>query len=366
MRTVANVYSYLERILKSRFDIFFSNLQNMVHFYYRICLFFLGMTLGIIIKKSNMFDEKAVPIHTYDVWFKNQGLLRRAVSWDNLRYVKHMNKSVIESNFLFKKVTILCIILMKNDKYFKSIKETWANGCNTIQFIDIRKKKVIPIKRNNKNSSWVKLCLYLQDVAPFNPEQKHYLGHPVEFWKTKYNSVHSGIVISKGTVSAFKNAIKDSDCLFSSYWNREDYYLGKTLASLNITPVDNKDVNGYSVFYPGNLNNLIFHDDSGDKSDVFPIKCCSRYTISFQALDGDKMYTYYYLLYTLQLFTEGHFGNTPHVHENDDEVWKTFLKQRNVTRDYVTSAEYYKLWVDLIDDPISFAAKMKRETVDDT
>lgn len=33
----------------------------------------------------------------------------------------------------------------------------------------------------------------------------------------------------------------------------------------------------------------------------------------FQAIEGDKMYTYYYLLYTLQIFLDGKLGNRPPV-----------------------------------------------------
>jgi hypothetical protein len=42
-----------------------------------------------------------------------------------------------------------------------------------------------------------------------------------------------------------------------------------------------------------------------------------------QAIEGDKMYTYYYLLYTVQLFRDGHFGNKlPSKQFTDDEVKK--------------------------------------------
>jgi hypothetical protein len=80
-----------------------------------------------------------------------------------------------------------------------------------------------------------------------------------------------------------------------------------------------------------------------------------------QAIEGDKMYTYYYLLYTVQLFRDGHFGNKlPSKQFTDDEVWKQFLKERNVSEN-ITSEQYYKIWENLVDDPTSFAKHMKHE-----
>lgn len=40
------------------------------------------------------------------------------------------------------------------------------------------------------------------------------------------------------------------------------------------------------------------------------------------------------------------------------QVWMEFLKSRNLSTN-LTSEQYYKAWEDLIDDPTSFAQKMK-------
>lgn len=73
------------------------------------------------------------------------------------------------------------------------------------------------------------------------------------------------------------------------------------------------------------------------------------------------MYTYYYLLYTLQLFHSGQYGNKkPPKLRPDDEIWQSFLKARDIFIN-ITSAQYHKIWENLVDDPTSFARHMKRE-----
>lgn len=73
------------------------------------------------------------------------------------------------------------------------------------------------------------------------------------------------------------------------------------------------------------------------------------------------MYTYYYMLYKLQIFYKGNLGNRKFSSKIDEnKVWQEFLKERNVNKN-VSSVEYYKLWEDLIDDPSSFAKNMKKE-----
>uniref|UniRef100_A0A6P7G7E1 Glycoprotein-N-acetylgalactosamine 3-beta-galactosyltransferase 1-like n=1 Tax=Diabrotica virgifera virgifera TaxID=50390 RepID=A0A6P7G7E1_DIAVI len=358
----------------------------MVHFYCRLCIFFVGLLLGILLTKLYTQVDKSSSKAYYKIWFKKQGFLKRSMSWDILRYKNNRNiKGTLESDLLFKKVKILCIILLKQNKYEKHIQSTWAKGCNAIKFVNVQRTKSIPLKRDNKNSSWAKLCQTLQDVesynwilianeytfvimenlryllAPLNPEYKYYIGHTVEFWKLPYNTVDSGIVLSEGSLKSLRQNINRNDCLSFSFSNREDYYLGKSLAQLNITPIDIRDENGFTLFFPSNLNSLIFYEDSQYKSSIFPIKCCSKLIISFQAVDGDKMYTYYYLLYVVQLFMEGNLGNKLNSQNNDDQVWKNFLKSRNITNYNISSAEYYQVWENLIDDPTSFAANMKRD-----
>lgn len=108
--------------------------------------------------------------------------------------------------------------------------------------------------------------------------------------------------------------------------------IGKHLASLNITPSDTRDSLGLATFHGFNLQKLFFPGSTilsnYYKYSVFPTKCCSHRSstfkvssrglvyyswkcVLFKVTDSDMMYTYYYLLYKLQIFTNEHLENVP-------------------------------------------------------
>lgn len=232
----------------------------MVNFYLRIAIFLFGVLLGILlakicvysIYKHNVPEKQSVP--SYEVWFRKQGYKRKYVSWDTMRYNKCDNNPT-ESEVLFKKIKVFCIVFVYNDKNFEGAKHTWLNGCNNFQAISIKtkKNKFIAVKRTKENSSWFLLCETLKNiiekydwylivydttfvilenlryfVAPFNSTENYYFGYAVKFWSTVYNSGQAGYVISKGTLKSIKTILK-KECSNMVYWNREDFYLGMYL-----------------------------------------------------------------------------------------------------------------------------------------
>ncbi|XP_063920712.1 C1GALT1-specific chaperone 1-like [Zophobas morio] len=354
---------------------------------------FIGVFLAVLLKVNNKIktDPEDPPRvftpTTYNSWFKERKLARQQVPFDYLRYSNQTY--VTESEYLYKDVPIFCVILVKSSKNAKAAQETWGRHCNHVLPINLSSdKKKIQIKRNNEGSSWVILCKMLKEVpeefkwvlivydytfvlvenlrlflAGLNHKEKYYLGHTVKFWSTVYNMGQAGYVLSKGSVDSLKKKFNETDSCSKilTYRNQEDYYLGQNLAVLNITPVDTRDMNGLSTFHPYNLYHVFFPGDNYYRFSIYPHKCCSPYTIAFQAIEGDKMYTYYYLLYTVQLFHFGHYGNKPPIKTYaDDEVWKNFLKERNIPEN-ITPEQYYKVWENIVDDPTSFARHMKRE-----
>ncbi|KAJ8967478.1 hypothetical protein NQ314_002792 [Rhamnusium bicolor] len=368
----------------------------MVHFYLRLITFFIGVIIGVLLAikyknyvvevytKSEVSAKKHIP--SYNTWLESQRLKRKDILWDILRYKRH--DYMIESHFLYSKIKVLCIILVRNSRNVKAIENTWGRGCNNIKLIEVNaKNKVIFGKRNKESSSWVLLCKTLKNinyeydwvliandntffilenlryyVASLKSSKRYYMGYAVKFWDTVYNSGEAGYVISKGTVYTFNKHFMETDCSTNTYWNREDFYLGKYLSKLNITPIDTRDSEGLSTFHPYNWYHVFFPGENYYKTSIFPVQCCSKNSISFQAIEGDKMYTYYYLLYTLQIFVDGKFGNRPSATQiPDEQVWKQFLKERNVPSDNITSIQYFKIWENLVDDPSSFAALIKKE-----
>lgn len=228
----------------------------MVHFYLRIVAFIAGVFIGVLLAiqyknyvNINVPEKTTIP--SYNKWSEKQKIIRKFISWDILRYQKH--NYFTESQYLYNKINVLCIVLVRKAKNVAAIKNTWSKGCTSIKFIEIfGSSGKVPVKRKKENSSWILLCStlkYISDdyhwiviandnafvilenlrsyVANLNPLNKYYLGHAVTFWNTIYNSGEAGYVLSKGSVRAFKNKFKDVDCSTNTYWNREDFYLGE-------------------------------------------------------------------------------------------------------------------------------------------
>lgn len=287
----------------------------MGHFVRRASFLF-GILIGIflaVIFRLNEIIKSAEPepfrtvfdITNYQKWFEGKNLTRRYVSLDYLRYG---NKSYyLESKYLHDKIPVLCLVFVKTPKNADAVKATWGASCNELQFLNLtREKKKMPVLGKSE-SSWVSLCEVLKSVpeqfnwvlvvydytfvlvenlrlflAGFKPEDRYYLGHAVQFWSTVYNMGQAGYVLSKGTVDTFKDKFSDKDSCnkMRTYRNQEDLYLGKSLAGLEIFPIDTRDKNGLSTFHPYNLYHVFSPKDN--TLSVFPHKCCSPHTITFQ------------------------------------------------------------------------------------
>lgn len=231
----------------------------MVHFYLRVTAFFFGALLGVILAKLcayGNYEHLNVPVKkqipSYKTWSRSQGLKSKPVSWDILRY-RNSDIYQLESELLFRKIQVFCVIFVHSEKIFDGAKNTWIHNCNNWKLIEIKsnKNKYIAVKRSKENSSWVLLCQTLKNiaahyswylivhdntfailenlrllVAPYNSSEPHYLGFPVKFWNTEYNSGQAGYVLSNGALKAFQSSLSETECSTSAYWNREDFYLG--------------------------------------------------------------------------------------------------------------------------------------------
>ncbi|KAL1498255.1 hypothetical protein ABEB36_009083 [Hypothenemus hampei] len=365
----------------------------MAHFYARISFLigiFLGIFLAIFVNRFVIRHIKSIQNlreTSYKKWADESRISRKKVPWDVLRYTNESFK--LESDYLFDKIKITCIFLVQKEENLKAAINTWGNGCQNIVLLHLEQRhKIMPSKRDKEMSSWVLLCKKLHDIemnnidwvlitqdtsyfimenlryylAPLDVKKSHYLGHATKFWGSIYNSRNPGYVLSKRAVEHFQNAFKKEECIKNSYWNKEDYYLGKYLTQLNITPVNTLDEEQYSTFYPDNWYHVFFPGESHYKNSVYPIRCCSKRSIAFQATEGSRMYTYHYIFYKLQIFTSGNHGNQ--VYRNsipESETWKQFVRSQNISNEHLSSEEYYKLWENLINDPNSFAHNLRKE-----
>lgn len=381
----------------------------MFHFFARI-LFLGGFLFGFLFAiLLTLFQPKTIKpsqsiksylnrslTELYDTWFAKQDMERKDTSVDAIRYgnVKYLT----ESQYLFDKIQVLCLILVRNVKNAEAANKTWVKQCNQAEFIHITTKNKIklPIRRTKDNASWPLLCKSLQNlsglfkwiliindnmfaiienvrylVAALDYTKEYYLGHAMTFWGVTYNSGQAGYLISNGTLTAIKKTLNTSESCnaASTFWNLEDYYLGKTLANLNISPSDTRDGIGLTTFHGFNLLKLHFPGSTllsnYYKFSLYPTKCCSSHAVTFQVTEGDKMYTYDYLLRQLQVFKTGTLGNKPPTTPKPEkEVWMSFLKEQNITDSNISVKKYYNLWLDVIDDSLTIAQNLYRNKTD--
>lgn len=108
----------------------------MVYFYWRIATFIFGVLLGIRLAKICVYgnyEHLNVPVKkhipSYQTWSTGQGLKRKLVSWDILRY-GNSNIYKIESNILITKIHVLHIVFGRNEKNFNGAKESCIGSCN--------------------------------------------------------------------------------------------------------------------------------------------------------------------------------------------------------------------------------------------
>lgn len=285
----------------------------MTHFYGRI-IYLVGVILGIYL--AIHFKKQNNPLKNYNEWFKTNLFKRKILLWDLIRYGNR--NFTTEAELLYKKVKVLCIILVKNNKNIVAIENTWGKNCNNIKFIYLKNKlnKMLPIKRTKEQSTWYKLCSSLNELelndfkwfliinddtfvvmenlryllAPLNPNQTHYIGHTVKFWNTLYNQAQAGYVLSYASLEILRKNLKNNcSTLNHVYWNKEDFYLGKYLNNFNITPQDTRDLNGLARFLPYNLNHMFFPGENYFQTTIYPVKCCSKKAITFQVMIFDKI-----------------------------------------------------------------------------
>lgn len=239
----------------------------MYHFFSRF-LFLVGFLVGFFLavflikqESKNVYISKVKTLKTindtiYQKWFASTSLVRKRGSFDLLRYSSKIFTT--EAEFLYSKVKVLCLILVRNAKNAEAAKHTWGRGCNSIEYVSIDnkvKRKIVPIKKNKEQSSWVLLCKALLNIKTYNwimivndnsfvilenlrrlvagldYMKGHYLGHAVTFWTTTYNTGQAGYVLSWGSVEAIRKKFNSSMHCTSeiTYLNQEDMYLGKLI-----------------------------------------------------------------------------------------------------------------------------------------
>ncbi|XP_034950583.1 glycoprotein-N-acetylgalactosamine 3-beta-galactosyltransferase 1-like [Chelonus insularis] len=292
-----------------------------------------------------------------------------------------------ESDWLKTKVDVLCVVFVKEVKLAQAIEDTWSKRCNNIYFFGHKHEDHnIPIIKLpvNITSSWQMLCetmhyiwkssngslqwtIFIRDnmmvlpenlrylVAHLDHNKDYYLGHPVIWWGQIYNVAEAGYVLSRGALKKIIDQFNSHEKCSAGgkYWKKEDYYLGKHLAALNIYPSDTRDYKLRGTFHGYPLQTLLWSVAKLGNyftRAVYPTGsfCCSPRSVSYSINESDKIHTNNYLLYHLYVYNiQSVYGNkfapTP-IPEH--EVWKQALKDEfNITNiKFMSPERYYAIW----------------------
>lgn len=352
--------------------------------------------------KNSLSDSKN--IQNFKSWRLTQGVQVTGLDFDSFCYAKkkdHSKRVLLESEWLKKRISIVCVVFVEKLQLAMTIKDTWGKSCNSIFFFSRNfSDLVVPVihLKIKFSSSWQYLCevinyvwnkrketaldwiIFIKDdlivipenlryiLSTLNSNEAYYLGHPVILWGQSYNIAQAGYVLSfEATRKLMDKFNTSSKCLNGGkYWKKEDYDLGKNLASLGIQPSDTRDSFGLGTFNGFTLVALLWKiaksSDYWTRA-LYPPKlmCCSNRMVTFSINESSKMRTIHYLLYNVRIFDRGTHGNeaapTP-IPEN--QVWKVALKEEfNMTEvKEMSNDEYFRIWQSKYSEPHRFNSKI--------
>jgi len=294
----------------------------------------------------------------YDQWLKQKSIKRHPIS-EEFKSFKMIDKNfrsdiILESEYLYEKVTVLCLILAKSRKGAQAVKLTWAKHCNHVIFFGPFVDHKIPVFKYPPSSSHSSFChsfietwnkysdkfdwlLIAYDetyvivenlrhyVAPLNSSKPFYFGRAVKHYFTGiYNAPDSGIVLSKGAALLIKNTFHNQSICDISHVEgigtlsrNFEVSLAIILGHYGCNAVDTRDSQNRGRFHsfpperqliPGMIS--IFN--SYWRSSVFlPPEggnCCSDLAITFNGVPPAAMYLTEYILYHMSIFSNSPLG----------------------------------------------------------
>ena len=200
---------------------------------------------------------------------------------------------VTESNFLYDKINVTCIIWVRNQQHLDAVNDTWSKNCNHFHYFNNNAKllqtnilkwkdfceQFINVKINDdwvlitNDFTYVLLSNLRLFLTFFDAKHAHYFGKIKSFWNLDYNEIQAGIVLSFETFRRLRIVIRDNDVCNRRHHNHKiDYILGNLLDNIGIKPGDTKDSKNLTTFHTLNLNRIV---------EKISQNCCSRYLITF-------------------------------------------------------------------------------------
>ncbi|XP_054168633.1 glycoprotein-N-acetylgalactosamine 3-beta-galactosyltransferase 1-like [Oppia nitens] len=341
--------------------------RGMIKLIPLLCSVVSGMIIAIIWRnyEQTIVEVQSYQNHiygrlkdtNYNDWLKQKSIKRQILSEEFVKFElldKNQRNVMLESEYLFKKVRVLCLVLSKSRKGSQAVRLTWANHCNDVIFFGSFSDHKIPVMKYPPTSShssfcysfittWHQFCGQFdwlliayddtyavienlrQYVAPLNSSHVYYLGRAVKHYFTGvYNSADAGIVLSKGAAQVIKNVFSNySVCNLTyikgipSVSSNFQVSLAIILSHFGANPVDTRDSRNRGRFHsfppekqliPGMIS--IFNPYWRSSLFLEPegTQCCSDVSITFNGIQPAIMYLTEYLLYHMSIFTHSPLG----------------------------------------------------------
>ncbi|CAG2100209.1 unnamed protein product [Medioppia subpectinata] len=296
----------------------------------------------------------------YDQWVGQKCIKRQDVSQE-IKSFESKSDVMFESEYLFKRVGVLCLVLSKSRKSSQAVRLTWANHCNHVIFFGPFSDRKIPVIKYPPASTHVSFChsfitamnqfsgqfdwLFIaydetyaiienlrHYVAPLNASSLYYLGRAVKhYFSGVYNAADSGIVLSRGAVERIAKAFSNEtvcDLNFiegiGSVSRNFEISLALILGRFGCTPVDTRDLRRRGRFHafpperqlvPGMISMFNSYWRNGVFLSSNDEHCCSDKSITFNGVLPAAMYLTEYLLYHMSIFSTHNnplgLGNKP-------------------------------------------------------
>jgi hypothetical protein len=238
--------------------------------YRNLSTLFLGFVLGLFFgylyfnvfnfDRFNYDPRKGLPpeLSAYKSWLKKQNLKFSPIPPDELSFDQdHPHKGSTEADFLFRNVSVMCVVFVRKMSNAYAVANTWGRKCNSLHFFSETEDDYLNVTTFNFMSSWSFLCqairhvwteyrkdiqwvLFAYDNLYVIPENlrylvamkdfndKYYLGHNSAFWKQIYNSADAGYVLSRGSIKALMKRFNTQEMCETSrvFMKKDDYHLG--------------------------------------------------------------------------------------------------------------------------------------------
>nr|XP_018898177.1 PREDICTED: uncharacterized protein LOC109031228 [Bemisia tabaci] len=314
-------------------------------------------------------------VQSYNHWFRRNNLKRHKLK-QQCSVDAFTNKNITrESQFLFKRVKVACIIFYQNDSLHQTY-NTWIQSCNKYFFIgssndissyvnSIVENHDVPIwkkfydllsKHSKKieNYDWLffaidsDMLVIMENLrhllASLNPKEIYYLGRTTFEKGILLNEAEAGFVLSKAAVQKLR-LIFESQHL-SGYINEKiDVNLGKIFSDLHLPLLSTLDHNDCTRFHSETLEELF------EKLLSKEVPCVSNLAVSF-SLKGnlDHIYFYHYLVQRTKVVKK-HELTCDTLPSNsitkDDYKWWLYENQDFLGVDprNLSKKQFYDLWL---------------------